>query len=230
MVISRATLIGIAMLIVSIYVSLWFFGDLRHLLTVETLCLHKQFLIDLVQQNYYHATALYILIYIVHSSLALPATSLLIIAGGMLFGIPATMAYASLGSLIGGTNAFLASRFLFGEALHRRYGPQLQQFHQQFMRHHSRYLLIIRCMPIIPFCLINVLSGLSLVPIRTFIWTLMIGILPSLYLYSAIGTEISLMQNPWDLLNYNMVITCILIGICICGPIAYTRITRTRTP
>lgn len=223
MAISRTQLIGIAIILISAYACLWFLGDLRNILTLEMLQTHQQSLRQQVSDHYYLSVVLYIIVYTAHSALALPATSLLLIAGGLLFGIPAGMLYAFISSLIGGTSAFLFARLLFGTALQRRYTTQLAHFHAQFMRHHSKYLLMVRCIPIIPFCLVNILSGLALVPLKTFIWTLALGILPSLYLYTSIGTELSMMHSPWDLLNYNMMITGLLIIACICIPILYTR-------
>jgi len=50
------------------------------------------------------------------------------------------------------------------------------------------YLLTLRLMPVFPFFLINILTGLINIPLRTFIWTTSLGIIPGSLVYAFAGS------------------------------------------
>jgi uncharacterized membrane protein YdjX (TVP38/TMEM64 family) len=80
-----------------------------------------------------------------------------------------------------------------------------------------------RIIPIIPFFLANILCGLSLIPLPTFWWTLVVGIFPSLCIYSILGTELGAARSMQDLITPQITVLFILIALLTIIPIVRHR-------
>jgi len=208
----------------SFYLFVWFALDLRSLLTIDTILAHQAGLQRYVADHYSLAVILYCLTLVIHSMLALPATALLFMLSGILFGFHAGVIYAWIGSIIGGTIIFFITRSFLGIALHRRYGHLLAPFKKRIQDHACISLIIVRFIPIAPFCITNILAGLALIPFTTYLISLIIGIIPSVSLYVFIGTEMSHLTFVLALLNNPLfIIGCFMIFILSCALIHYLR-------
>ncbi|HWI15188.1 MAG TPA: VTT domain-containing protein, partial [Burkholderiales bacterium] len=67
-------------------------------------------------------------IYVAVTGLSLPGATIMTLAAGAIFGLAWGTVIVSFASTIGATLAFLASRYLFRDAIQRRYGDRLQAF------------------------------------------------------------------------------------------------------
>jgi len=186
---------------VLIYFIVWFLCDLRSVFTIETIMAHQMWLRGLVAHNYTTAVILYCAALVTHSICALPATSFLFMLAGMLFGFYTGIAYAWVSSVIGGTIIFLLTQSFLGETLQRWYGHLLAPFKARIDQHACISLIIIRSIPIAPFCMTNILAGLVFIPFTTYVISLMLGIIPSVILYVFVGTEMSRIASTLAILN-----------------------------
>jgi uncharacterized membrane protein YdjX (TVP38/TMEM64 family) len=140
-----------------------------------------------VSGNYILAVVIFIAVYIAAVACAVPGVALLSMLGGLFFGSwPATL-YINLGATGGAVCIFLSTRRFLGRAFQARYAAQLVRFNHELRRNGWNYLLTVRLTPFIPFFLVNVLSGLTRVPLATFIWTTSLGIIPAGFFYASIG-------------------------------------------
>ena len=81
-------------------------------------------------QQYYLAhtletVALYFVIYVMVTALSLPGATIMTLIGGAVFGLTVGLVVVSFASTMGATVAFLASRFLFKEAIQAKFGDKL---------------------------------------------------------------------------------------------------------
>lgn len=211
--------IFLVVLVVAVYAVLLGYFDVAALFSIEMIQKQQAWLLGMVQQHYLFAVFGFITLYSLHGTLALPATSFLMITGGFLFGaIPGTI-YSLIGSFVGGTGAYLIARTLFGNALNKKYHTQLEQFRGNLEKQYIPYLIVIRIIPIIPFCLANILCGLALIPLRIFWWTLIVGISPSLCIYSVLGTELGTVRSMHDLMTPKITLLFVLIALLTIIPI-----------
>lgn len=209
--------------IILLNIFLWFYFDIGSLLSFETIKNNRCFLLDSVQEHYWFSVATYIGIYTVDAALFLPATAIMIILGGFLFGVMPTILYGVIGATLGATLAFLTTRYLFGKAMQARYHVKLHDFNQKIERNCIQYLLFVRIVPIFPFFLINVLAGLTLIPLTTFMWTTAVGIVPNLIIYACIGRELTHLNCFSDIFTPKLLFAMLLLTLLSVVPLAMNK-------
>lgn len=215
--------IAAAVIIAALYALMWGYFDIASLLSLEMIQCKQEWLLTLVREHYMYVVAAFVGLFSIHGALAMPATSLLMITGGFLFGVVPGIVYSLIASIVGGTSCYYITRLLFGNALNRKYHQQLAVFREQLEERYTFYLIMIRVIPVIPFFLANVLAGLALIPYSVFLWTLIVGIFPSLCIYSFLGTELGALSSVYDLLTPKMLSIYVVIALLTILPIFYRR-------
>ncbi len=159
------------------------------------------------------ALLVYFLVYVVATALSLPAAVLLTLVGGALFGRWLGTAVVSLASTLGATLAFLSSRYLFREALQRRFNDRLEPINRGIEQNGAYYLLTLRLVPAVPFFLINVGMGLTPIRLSTYVFVSWLGMLPATFLYVNAGTALATLDSPSDLVSFKVLGSLALLGI-----------------
>ena len=159
-------------------------------LTFENLLLSRETLQTQIQSHHALAMTTYMLVYAGAVALSLPGALLLTITGGFLFGGLLGGALTTLAASVGATLIFLAARSSLGAFLRDRAGPSLAKFREGFERDAASYLLFLRLVPVFPFWLVNLAPALLSVPLKTFVWTTLVGILPGTFAYSFAGASL----------------------------------------
>lgn len=176
-------------------IAYYYSKDIAGLLTHETLLAHTALVEQFVTTYHFRSVALYILAHIMHSACMLPATSAFIILGGFCFGTIRGSIYALVSGCIGGTIAFFAAqRFTRLKAIEKQQA-YLHTIQHALGKNRALLMIVIRMIPYIPFCAANIIAGVALLPLTTFIWTLLVGIAPSVWMYSALGAELHAHQT-----------------------------------
>lgn len=183
------------------------------LLTFENLKAHRESLAVFVRDHYVLSVIAFIAVYIGGVAFSVPGAVILTISGGFLFGTIAGTVFVNIGATAGAALAFLSARYLLGARLQERYRDQLRTFNNELEQNGARYLLTLRLIPVFPFFLINFLSGLTTIPIRTFIWTTSLGITPASAVFAYAGRRIGEIQSPSDILSKGMVIALLLLAL-----------------
>ena len=155
----------------------------------------------------------YALLYIALFALALPVGSVLTLAGGAVFGFAVGVVVVSFASTIGATLAFLASRYLFGDAARARFGKRLAEVDQGIAREGGFYLFTLRLIPVLPPAAINVLFGLTKIRVWTFYWVSQLGMLTGTLVYVAAGTQLAQLQSASGILSPGLIATLVLLGL-----------------
>ncbi len=132
----------------------------------------------------------YCLVYVIITALSLPGATLMTLAGGALFGLGWGTLLVSFSSSIGATLAFAAARFVLRDSVQRRFSRRLEAVNRGVARDGAFYLLSLRLVPVVPFFVINLVMGLTPLPLATFYWVSQLGMLPGTLLYVNAGTRI----------------------------------------
>jgi uncharacterized membrane protein YdjX (TVP38/TMEM64 family) len=106
------------------------------------------------------APAVFVASYAVATLLFVPG-SLLSLAGGALFGPVWGVAINLAGATSGAILAFLAARYIAGDAVTRRVGPRLRQVIAGVEAEGWRFVAVVRLVPLVPFNLLNYALGLT---------------------------------------------------------------------
>ena len=171
-------------------------------MTLETMSLYRTKFLWYVERYYTASAASFIAFYIFISTFALPSPSVLTVIGGYLFGTWYGTLYSNIGGIIGAAGGFLFSRYVIGDSIQKRYSKQLQSFNEHLKEDGQWYLLSLRLMPVFPFTFVNVLAGLTTIPLYTFLWTSALGIIPGAFVYSYAGRQIHNMKTMSDVLSW----------------------------
>lgn len=156
--------------------------------SLSVLIQHRETLGAFIAQNMVLSIAAYMIVYAVVTALSFPGGSFLTIAGGFLFGWFLAGTTTIIAATAGATAIFLAARTSLGEALRTRAGPFLAQLAEGFRKDATSYLLFLRLTPIFPFWLVNLAPALFHVPLRTYVVTTLLGIIPGTYAYAVFGS------------------------------------------
>lgn len=147
--------------------------------------------------------------YVTSVGLSLPGASILTPLAGWLFGFWRGLVFVSFASTSGATVAFLLSRYVLRDGIERRFRERVEAVNAALDRDGAYYLLTLRLVPAFPFFLINLVLGVTRLPVWTFWWVSQLGMLPAtcvlVYAGSRVPTlrELSTAQNAlmrWDLL------------------------------
>jgi len=155
----------------------------------------------------------YGVIYVLATSLSLPGAAIMTLAGGALFGLWTGTIVVSFASTIGATLACFVSRYILRDWAQKRLGDKLRTVNEGIEREGPFYLLTLRLIPGFPFWLINLVMGLTTIPLRTFYWISQMGMLPGTIVYVNAGKELSKIESLSGILSPGLIISFVILGI-----------------
>jgi uncharacterized membrane protein YdjX (TVP38/TMEM64 family) len=153
--------------------------------------------------------------------------SLLSVCAGFFFGQVGT-AYVVAGETIGAGCLFLAARYALEELFRRYLAFWHKPLRQGFARHEISYLLGMRCIPLIPRFLLNVLPALFGVRLRTYLWTTPVGLLIPSIAYVQVGIGLATAMSEGLPAAFSWKLNCALACVaCLCfSPILWRKLSR----
>jgi pyruvate/2-oxoglutarate dehydrogenase complex dihydrolipoamide dehydrogenase (E3) component/uncharacterized membrane protein YdjX (TVP38/TMEM64 family) len=200
-------------LLLAVLLAVYFAFDLSRYFSLDYFK-SQQAAIDAWYQAHPWQTALiYFLVYVGVTGLSLPGAALLTLAGGAVFGLLWGTLIVSFASSIGATVAFLASRFLFREAIQRRFGDKLRTIDTGVEKEGAFYLFTLRLVPAFPFFLINLVMGLTPMKTWTFYCVSQIGMLLGTIVYVNAGTQLARIDSLRGILSLELIISFALLGV-----------------
>jgi uncharacterized membrane protein YdjX (TVP38/TMEM64 family) len=165
-----------------------FYMDLHHFLTFESLQDNRTSIMNWKQENYTVSTFAYVLAYGLATAISIPGAIWMTIAGGFMFGTIKGGLLVLFGATLGATIVFLAARYAFADFFHAKCGATIQKMEAGFKENAFCYLLVLRFVPLFPFWLVNLVPAFLSVPIRTFVISTFIGIMPGTFVYASLGS------------------------------------------
>ena len=194
-------------------VAIFFVFGLGHGLSLPALKAHRQALDSYGRRHPVLLAGDFIVIYVVSTALSMPVAEILTVAAGALFGLVEGVFLASFAASIGSTLAFCASRYVFRDVLRRRWGARLQVIDANMRHGAAAYLFIMRLIPAIPFFVVNLLMGVTEMPVRTFYWVSQLGMLPATLIYVNAGTALATLHTLSDILSLRLLGSLLLLGV-----------------
>lgn len=187
-------------------------------MTFENLKKNREGLQEFVKNHYFLSVLSYVVIYI-STALFMPGAIPLTIAGGLLFGVFYGTIYVCIGATIGATLAFFSAKYLLGNWIQHRYQNQLKKFNEEIAKNGYFYLLTLRVIPVFPFFLVNYLAGLTKVPFRIYLLTLIVTVLPGTVVYTFAGQQIGAIESIKDIYSPKILIAFLLLTLFAFSPI-----------
>lgn len=152
-------------------------------------------------------------IYILATSLSLPGATVLTLAGGALFGLWIGTLTVSIASTIGATLACMVSRFILRDWVQTKFEDRLKTVNEGIAREGAFYLFTLRLVPLLPFWLINLVMGLTKMPLRKYFLVSQAGMLPATIVYVNAGRELAKLDSVSGVLSPGLIISFALLGL-----------------
>jgi uncharacterized membrane protein YdjX (TVP38/TMEM64 family) len=210
----------------AIAVAAFYSFDLTAYLSLDVLKANRDKLLVFTEDHYAPAVLLFILLYIVQTAFSLPGATLMTLAGGFLFGSLWAALYVNIGATAGATLAFLAARYLFRDWVEQRFGHRLEAFQAGFAQNAFNYLLTLRLIPLFPFFVVNVLSGLTRMNVGTYVAGTALGIIPGSLAYTFAGRQLGTINSLGELASPRLLLAFTALGLLFLLPVAYRRLGR----
>ena len=138
---------------------------------------------------------------------------MLTIAGGAFFGLLTGTLIVSFASAIGATVACFVSRFLLRDWVQGKFGDKIVKINEGIEREGAFYLFTLRLIPVFPFWMINLVMGLTKIPLRRFYWVSQLGMLPGTIVFVNAGRELAKIDSLRGILSPGLLISFALIGL-----------------
>jgi len=204
-------------------VALFFYFDLQRVLTLTALKANRQVLLDLYAAHRLLMVAGFMALYIVQTALSLPGAAILSLAAGAIFGPFMGTVYANIAATLGATLAFLATRYLLRDVVLKKFGSRLEGMNKELETRGFNYLLFLRLVPLFPFFLINLAAGLTRLPLRTFFFGTMFGIIPGGFVYVNAGASLATIDSLAGVASPRVLGSFVLLGLFALIPVFYNK-------
>lgn len=130
-----------------------------------------------------------------------------------MFGLVTGTLVVSFASTIGATLACLVARYLLRDGVQKKFGNKLVRINEGMDKEGGFYLFSLRLVPIFPFFVINLVMGLTSIPLRTFFWVSQLGMLPGTIVYVNAGKELAKIDSLSGILSPGLLLSFILLGL-----------------
>ncbi len=209
--------------VIAIAIGAFFYFDLGRFLSLTALKDNRDMLLSITEANYVSAVALFILVYIAVTGLSLPGAVILTLAGGFLFGSVFGTLFVNLGATTGATLAFLASRYLLRDWVEHKFGKWLGPVQQGFAQNAFSYLMTLRLIPLFPFFVVNLVSGLTRTNVTTYVVATALGIIPGSFVYAYAGRQLGTINSLKDIASPRVIGAFMLLGLLALVPSLYKK-------
>ena len=210
-------------LAIGVAVAAFFYFDLGRFLSLDALKENRDYLLSFTETHAAIAAALFILVYVAVTGLSLPGAVILTLAGGFLFGAVWGTLFVNLGATSGATLAFLASRYLLRDWVERKFGKWLGPVQQGFQKNAFSYLMTLRLIPLFPFFVVNLVSGLTRMNVGSYIAATALGIIPGSFVYAYAGRQLGTINSLKDIASPGVIGAFVLLGLLALVPSLYKK-------
>ena len=204
-------------------VGAFFYFDLKQYLSLEALKANRDSLLAYTDAHYVASVLLFIMLYCFQTAFSLPGAAIFTLAGGFLFGSFVGTLYVNIAATSGATLAFLAARYLLRDWVERKFGERLGPIQEGFAKNAFSYLMTLRLIPIFPFFLVNLVSGLTRIRLGTYVIATAIGIIPGSFVYANAGRQLGTINTLGEVASPRVLGAFALLGLLALVPILYRK-------
>ncbi|WP_442511470.1 TVP38/TMEM64 family protein [Novipirellula sp. SH528] len=159
-----------------------------------------------------------------------PGTTGKSIIYGWLFGFWLALFISSMALTVAAVISFLVVRYFLREIVEAKLSKVINAIDRAISRNGGSYLLSLRLVHA-PYTLINYASGATKIPVTTFAWTTLVGMLPGTAVFVLAGAQLPTLRTMaeegiWSMINVKLMVLLSLFAVV---PIV-TRWVRRRFP
>jgi pyruvate/2-oxoglutarate dehydrogenase complex dihydrolipoamide dehydrogenase (E3) component/uncharacterized membrane protein YdjX (TVP38/TMEM64 family) len=164
-------------------------------------------------QNPWQMLGGYFVFYVLCTALSLPGATILTLGAGAVFGLLPGLVLVSFASTLGATLAFLFTRYLLRSTIEAKFKAQLESINRGIEKEGAFYLFTLRLVPVFPFFLINMVMGLTKMPVLVYALVSQVGMLLGTAVYVNAGTQLSQLEGVGGILSPGIIGSFVLLGL-----------------
>ena len=206
-------LIGLAAVMGAIY--------LKDYLSFDALRDNREALIAFRDANYLATVLVFMAAYVVIVAFSLPGATIATLTGGFLFATFPGSLFNVAAATIGATLIFLAARWGLGERLGAKLQAsdgKIKAIKEGINDNQWSMLFLIRLVPAVPFFVANLLPAFLEVPLRRFVISTFVGIIPGGVVYTSVGAGLGEVFERGETPNLGIIfepqILLPILGLC----------------
>ena len=188
-------------------------------LSLDAIKLQRDALLEFTQAHYTQALVIAFLAYVTATSFSIPSGTLFALLFGFLFGRWVATGLIVIGGTIGTSMLFLTVRYLFADAMRRRFGPRAKQVEAGFTRNAFSWMLFLRLTPMVPYFLVSLIPTVTRIRLRTYALATLIGIIPVTFVFTNLGQTLGRIDSTHDLLSPETLTALALLGVLALIPV-----------
>ncbi len=119
---------------------------------------------------------------------------------------------------------FLAARYVLRDWVEQKFGKWLEPLQQGFAKNAFSYLLTLRLIPLFPFFVVNLVSGLTRVSVGTYVAATALGIIPGSFVYAYAGRQLGTINSLKEIASPQVLGAFVLLGAFALAPILYKKL------
>lgn len=176
---------------------------------------------DYIQSFGRVAALVYIIAYALNTISVLPPIAPLSLTAGLAFGSLLGAIYLMAGAMIGTTVTFLISR-LFGRSLLERFlKGRFKNLDKKLEKHGFMTVLFFRIIPLVPYEVLNYISGLSNIKFRDYFFATFLGLIPGVVIAAFFGGSLGEVRTFKDIFAPKLLIAVGLMILIFAVPTIY---------
>ncbi len=195
------------------FVAIFLIFDLGAYLSFDNLKQSHTQLAGMRDTNPILLSAAFFAIYVLVTALSLPGASVMTLGGGAFFGLAWGLVLVSFASTAGATLAFLSSRYIFKDAVQKRFGDRLETINRGIENEGAFYLFMLRLVPLVPFFVVNLVMGVTPISTRTYIWVSQVGMLAGTVVYVNAGTQLGKLEGLSGIFSPSLILSFAVLGL-----------------
>jgi len=217
--------------VIGIFAAFFLLGG-PEFITFDALKKHRQTLLDWTANRHLLVALGFMALYCVMVAATIPGALVMTLAGGFLFGVAEATIYIVFSATLGATAIFLIARYAFRDYFKEKAGPAIRRMEDGFKEDALSYLLVLRLVPMFPFFIVNLVPAFLGVPLRTYFFGTLFGIIPGTFVYCLVGNGLGAIIDKGGEPNLGRIfepeILSALIGLAVLSliPVVYKRFKR----
>lgn len=207
--------------LIPVAVAAFFLFGGPQLLSLDNIRAHRQALMDFTDRHYLLMLLACALVYSLSTALSLPGGTVLSLLLGLLFGRWVGTFVIVVSATVGATALFLLARYLLADWAEQRFRSNVraQKLLDGFQADAFNYLLFLRLVPAFPFWLVNLAPAFTAVPLRVYVITTFIGIMPGSFVFANLGQSLGSIESLDQLLSLQTLLALSLLGLLSLVPV-----------
>ena len=208
---------------------LFFAFGLQRYIGWDALREHRDWLVVAVARNEALVAATFVGIYALVVAFSIPGGAVMTVSAGFLFGTVLAAGCATLGGTLGAVCVFLAARTAFGDVLRVKAGPALKRMEAGFRENAFSYMLFLRLIPLFPFWLVNLVPAFLGVPLKTYFFTTLVGVIPGALVFASLGNGLGAILDAGEepdlgvLFRPDVLLPLLALAVLAVLPVAYKK-------